>query len=83
MTYDICNNTFLGFGITYIRKQKGGKVMYNYGGSFGSNCGCGGYAQPAYAPYYSGYGCGNNSSYAIVLVLFILLVIVIGSRFNR
>ena len=57
--------------------------MYNYGGSFGSSCGCGGYNQPAYAPYYPGYGCGNNSSYAIVLVLFILLVIVIGSRFNR
>ena len=28
-------------------------------------------------------GSGNNSSYAIVLVLFILLVIVIGSRYNR
>jgi hypothetical protein len=30
----------------------------------------------------SGYGCGNNTGYgaAILLVLFILLVIVIGSR---
>lgn len=59
--------------------------MYNYGGSFGSsNCGCGGFSQPAFTPYYpySGCGCGNNN-YAIVLVLFILLVIVIGSRFTR
>ena len=54
--------------------------MYNYGGSFGSNCGCGGYNMP-YAPYYQGgYGYGNNSNFAIILVLFILLVIVIGSR---
>lgn len=55
--------------------------MYYYGGG---SCGCPqGY--PTYQmPYYS---CGsyNNggSSYAIVLVLFILLVIVIGSRTNR
>ena len=54
--------------------------MYNYGGSFGSSCGCGGYNNMPYAPYYS-CGCGNNSSnFAIVLVLFILLVIVIGAR---
>ena len=45
--------------------------MYNYG----SNYGCGNYTMPVY-PYY-----GNNSNYAIILVLFILLVIVIGSRF--
>lgn len=57
--------------------------MYNYGGSFGSSCGCSGYGQQAYAPYYPSCGCGNNSNYAIVLVLFILLVIVIGSRFTR
>ena len=58
--------------------------MYNYGGSFGSSCGCGSYSAPAYTPYYpySGYT-SNNSNYAIVLVLFILLVIVIGSRFTR
>lgn len=46
----------------------------NWGSPWGNNfgcCGCGGF--------------GNNfgSSYAIVLVLFILLVIVIGSRFTR
>ena len=57
--------------------------MYNYGGSFGSSCGCGGFSTPSFSPYYSNYGCGNNSNYAIVLVLFILLVIVIGSRYNR
>lgn len=56
--------------------------MYNYGGSFGSSCGCGGFNQP-FTPYYSSCGCGNNSNYAIVLVLFILLVIVLGSRFTR
>lgn len=57
--------------------------MYNYGGSFGSSCGCGGYNAPMFTPYYPSCGCGNNSNYAIVLVLFILLVIVIGSRFTR
>lgn len=56
--------------------------MYNYGGSFGSSCGCGGYNMPSFTPYYQSYG-NNNSNYAIVLVLFILLVIVIGSRFTR
>ena len=57
--------------------------MYNYGGSFGSSCGCGGYSQP-FTPFYpSSCGCGNNSNYAIILVLFILLVIVLGSRFTR
>lgn len=56
--------------------------MYNYGGSFGSSCGCGGYSTPAYAPYYPTYGSGNNN-YAIILVLFILLVIVLGSRYTR
>ena len=49
--------------------------MYYYGGG---NCGCGQYTQ---MPYYS---CGDNhSSYAIVLVLFILLVIVLGTRWNN
>lgn len=61
--------------------------MYNYGGSFGSNCGCGCNSAPAFTPYYpcggNGCGCGNNSNYAIVLVLFILLVIVIGARYTR
>lgn len=64
-----------------LDNKEGGKVMYNYGGSFGSSCGCGGYAAPAYAPYYPSYGCGcGNNNYAIILVLFILLVIVLGSR---
>lgn len=56
--------------------------MYNYGGSFGSSCGCGGYNMPTYMPY-SSCGCGNNSNFAIILVLFILLVIVIGSRITN
>lgn len=30
-----------------------------------------------------GYNSGNNSSFAIILVLFILLVIVIGSRYTH
>ena len=54
---------------------------YNSGYSYGSpSCGCsGGYnAYPAYPNY--GYG-GIDSGAAIILVLFILLVIVIGSRF--
>ena len=62
--------------------------MYYYGGYSGgygtSVCGCGGtqnYAYPSYG--YSGYGYGNygyGNSAAIVLVLFILLVIIIGTR---
>lgn len=71
-----------------IDNQKGGKIMYNYmGGSMGGSCGC---SNMGYTPYYQpnygySYGgcCHNNSNYAIVLVLFILLVIVIGSRFNH
>ncbi len=55
--------------------------MYNY---TGGSCGC---SNMGYTPYYQpgyAYGCcHNNSNYAIVLVLFILLVIVIGSRFNH
>ena len=54
--------------------------MYNYGGNYGSGCGCYNYSMPAYQPYYY---TGNNSNYAIILVLFILLVIVIGSRINH
>lgn len=57
--------------------------MYNYGGSFGSSCGCSGFNNQSFTPFYPSYGYGNNSNYAIVLVLFILLVIVIGSRFTR
>lgn len=53
--------------------------MYYYGG--GSDCGCS--SAPCY-PYFQPCCNGNNTSnYAIVLVLFILLVIVIGSRFSR
>ena len=50
---------------------------YGYQGGYGYNSPCcgGGYAYPM-------YGYGNNTGYgsAIILVLFILLVIVIGSR---
>ena len=53
--------------------------MYYYGGyqgGYGNNCGCNNtYSYPMYG-YSQGYG--NNS--AIILVLFILLVIIIGSR---
>lgn len=49
---------------------------YGYQGSYGYNSPCsGGYAYPVYQGNYNqGYGS------AIILVLFILLVIVIGSR---
>lgn len=46
--------------------------MYNYGGCPTS--------QTSY--YYPMYG-NSNSNYAIILVLFILLVIVIGTRINN
>ncbi len=49
--------------------------MYYYGG--GSQCGCGNNYSPCYQP-----SCGS-SNYAIILVLFILLVIVIGARQGR
>lgn len=51
--------------------------MYYYGG--GSDCGCN--SQMYQMPYYQTTYCGNNSNYAIILVLFILLVIVLGCRF--
>lgn len=53
--------------------------MYYYGGG---SCGCG---MPYFCPGWNqGSGWGNTgSNYAIILVLFILLVIVIGSRFAR
>ena len=52
--------------------------MYYYGNG---STGCSGqyYNQMPYYPYYYG---NHNSNYAIVLVLFILLVIVIGCRFT-
>ena len=66
--------------------------MYYYGGySNNSNTGCGcssgytgGYNYPMYGNYgYTGgygYGGGYGSGAAIVLVLFILLVIILGTR---
>ena len=57
--------------------------MYYYGyqggySGYGNSCCNGGYGYP----YGGGYGgCCNNSGFAIVLVLFILLVIIIGTRF--
>jgi hypothetical protein len=52
--------------------------MYYYGGSCGQNN-----YQPYPMYYYGGYSNYGTSNYAIVLVLFILLVIVIGSRANN
>ena len=69
--------------------------MYYYGGYSQGNtsgCGCqsstysGGYGYPNYGGYgyggygYGGYGNGYGSGAAIILVLFILLVIIIGTR---
>jgi uncharacterized protein (TIGR01732 family) len=47
--------------------------MYYYG--------YGGYNNPCYSYCMPNYGYQGNSGGAIILVLFILLVIVIGSRF--
>ena len=51
---------------------------YGYQGGYGYNSPCcsGGYSYPNY-----GYGGNNGYGSAIILVLFILLVIVIASRF--
>ena len=59
--------------------------MYYYGNN-NSGCGCSSMnyqSTPCYYPMNTGCGSGgsNNSTYAIILVLFILLVIVIGTRF--
>ena len=45
----------------------------------GGNCSCQGYPQMSYYPTYN----NGNSIYSIILVLFILLVIVIGSRWAQ
>ncbi len=55
--------------------------MYYYGGysgGYNNSCGC----QNNSYPVYGGYNYGGNFGYsaAIILVLFILLVIIIGSR---
>jgi len=56
--------------------------MYYYGyqggySGYGNSCCGGGYGYP-----YGGCGgYGNNSGFAIILVLFILLVIIIGARY--
>lgn len=52
--------------------------MYYYGGN--SGCGC---SNQMYQMPYNTCGCDNNNNYAIILVLFILLVIVLGSRWNN
>ena len=65
--------------------------MYYYGGySQGNTGGCGcnsssyasGYSYPMYGGYGygGGYGNGYGNGAAIILVLFILLVIIIGTR---
>ena len=59
--------------------------MYYYGGynsGYSNSCGCGGGNNyPMYGGGYGGgYGSGFGYSAAIILVLFILLVIIIGSR---
>lgn len=46
--------------------------MYNYGG-----------CPTSQAPYYYPIYNNSNSNYAVILVLFILLVIVIGTRWNN
>ena len=50
---------------------------YNYG--YGNNC-C---PNNNIGWIYPSYGYGNNSNYAIIIVLFILLVIIIGTRWGR
>ena len=61
--------------------------MYYYGGynsGYSNSCGCGGGNNyPMYGGGYGGsYGGGFGYSAAIILVLFILLVIIIGSRIS-
>ena len=53
--------------------------MYYYGNSYGygNNC-CGQQATP-YMVNGGGYGCGSGG-FAIILVLFILLIIILGAK---
>lgn len=56
--------------------------MY-YGGypNYGNSCGCQGGNIGYIYPNYAYNNC--NSNYAIIIVLFILLVIIIGTRWGR
>ncbi|HIT10238.1 MAG TPA: sporulation protein YjcZ [Candidatus Onthousia faecigallinarum] len=54
--------------------------MYYYGGG---SCGCGSMSNFWWPSYGCGWGSNQGSNYAIILVLFILLVIVIGARYSR
>ena len=57
--------------------------MYYYGGynsGYNNSCGCGGNNYPSYGGYGGNYGGGYGYGAAIILVLFILLVIIIGTR---
>ena len=54
--------------------------MYYYGG-YPNYGGCNSYGNVGYI--YPNYGYNNNSNYAIIIVLFILLVIIIGTRWGR
>ncbi len=57
--------------------------MYYYGAypnyGYGSSCGNSG----NFGYIYPNYGYNNNSNYAIIIVLFILLVIIIGTRWGK
>ncbi len=64
--------------ILYTRQ--GGIDMYYYGGG---SCGCGSMSNFWWPSYGCGWGSNQGSNYAIILVLFILLVIVIGARYSR
>jgi uncharacterized protein (TIGR01732 family) len=66
--------TSLIFDSYIINDMKGGKIMY---GQYYGGYGCG----TNYGSYGCGTGTGTGSSYALILVLFILLVI-IGSAWS-
>lgn len=55
----------------------------NYSTSYGGNCGGGCAVNTGYVYPYPTQGCCGTSNYAIIIVLFILLVIIIGCRFGR
>ena len=78
-------NHFYYLDYTILDILLGGVNMYYYGGysgGYGNSCCQPTYCCPSYGGGYGygGYGYGNN--FAIILVLFILLVIIIGSRFS-
>ena len=70
-------------GLMALNGNNGNGLLSSLFGGNNGGCGCGQSYQTSYYPMNYCYGGNNTSTYAIILVLFILLVIVIGTRFSN